>query len=64
MRILATSSPSHGTQGFLYVIAVVLFLIGAVIAWFTPLTARAIACIAAGLTVVALVFAWIQLAAT
>lgn len=64
MTVLATSLPSHGVQGFLYVVALALFLTGGIVAWFTPLLGRAVAFTAWGLMVVALVAAWVQLASS
>lgn len=63
-HLLATSGPSNGTQGFLFVIAVILFVIAVVVAWFTPMLNRACAFAFAGLAFCALVWAWVQLAAT
>lgn len=62
--ILATSAPSAGTQGFLFVVALALFAIAGIIAWFTPALNRAVAFGFWGLTVCAFVWAWVQLAAT
>lgn len=64
MRLLATSTPDHGTQGLLYIIAVVLFAIAVIVAWFTPLLNRAVAFGFAGLAVCAVVWAWVELAAS
>jgi hypothetical protein len=64
MHILATSPPSHNAQGLLYVLALVLFAIGAIIAWATPLLNRAVAFVAVGLAVVAIVALWVQFASS
>lgn len=62
--MLATSVPSHGAQSFLYILAVILFAIAVIVAWFTPMLNRALAFGFAGLAVVAVVWAWIELAAS
>jgi hypothetical protein len=64
VHLLATSAPSHGAQGFLFIVAVILFVIAAIVAWFTPLLGRAVSFAAAGLAVATLVLAWVQLAAS
>lgn len=61
--MLAATGPSAGTQGVLYGIALVLFIIGAILAWITPPALhRAVASIAVGLAVWVLVLAWIAFA--
>lgn len=65
MHILATSAPSHGAQGVLFLIALVLFVIAAIVAWAVPpILHKAIAAAFVGLAVCALVWTWVQLAAS
>lgn len=60
--MLAMSVPSHGMQAFLFIVALVLFLTAGIVAWFTPALNKAVAFGFWGLTVVAFVWAWIELA--
>lgn len=63
-HLLAASTPPHGTLGVLFGIALVLFVIAAVMAYFVPTALhRAAAAAFVGLAVCALAWAWIEFAA-
>lgn len=61
-HLLATTGPSHGMQGFLFLVAAICFIIAVVIAWFTPHLQRAIAFGFAGFVFCAVVWAWVEFA--
>lgn len=59
LAILATSAPSHGTQAFLYFLALVLFAVAAGIAW----PVKYASAIALGLALMAGIAMWTQIGA-